>query len=41
MKNISIKVGDVSLFEKLIESLKIPERWKTKIKEAFLETSIF
>ena len=33
--NITIKVGDVSLFEKLIESLKIPERWKLRLKRHF------
>jgi len=32
IKNTSIKVGDVSLFQKLIESLKIPERWKMRLK---------
>jgi ATP phosphoribosyltransferase regulatory subunit len=39
--NISIKVGDVSLFEKLIESLKIPERWKMRLKRHFWRPQYF
>jgi len=39
--NISIKVGDVSLFEKLIESLKIPERWKLRLKRHFWRPQYF
>ena len=39
--NISIKVGDVSLFEKLIESLKIPERWKLRLKRHFWRPRYF
>jgi len=35
IKNTSIKVGDVSLFQELIESLKIPERWKMRLKRHF------
>jgi len=41
IKNTSIKVGDVSLFEKLIESLKIPERWKMRIKKHFWRPQYF
>ena len=39
--NIIIKVGDVSLFEKLIESLKIPERWKLRLKRHFWRPQYF
>jgi len=39
--NVSIKVGDVSLFEKLIESLKIPERWKLRLKRHFWRPRYF
>ena len=39
--NVSIKVGDVSLFEKLIESLKIPERWKLRLKRHFWRPQYF
>ncbi len=39
--NITIKVGDVSLFEKLIESLKIPERWKLRLKRHFWRPRYF
>jgi len=35
IKNTSIKVSDVSLFQKLIESLTIPERWKMRLKRHF------
>ena len=41
MKNTSIKVGDVSLFQKLIESLKIPERWKMRLKRHFWRPQYF
>jgi len=41
IKNTSIKVGDVSLFEKLIESLKIPERWKIRLKRHFWRPEYF
>ena len=41
VKNISIKVGDVSLFEKLIDSLKIPERWKLRLKRHFWRPQYF
>jgi ATP phosphoribosyltransferase regulatory subunit len=39
--NITIKVGDVSLFEKLIESLIIPERWKLRLKRHFWRPQYF
>jgi len=41
IKNTSIKVGDVSLFQKLIESLKIPERWKIRLKRHFWRPQYF
>jgi ATP phosphoribosyltransferase regulatory subunit len=41
IKNTSIKVGDVSLFQKLIESLKIPERWKIRLKKHFWRPEYF
>ena len=41
LKNTSIKVGDVSLFQKLIESLKIPERWKMRLKRHFWRPKYF
>jgi len=41
IKNTTIKVGDVSLFQKLIESLKIPERWKMRLKRHFWRPEYF
>ncbi|MBO6492886.1 MAG: ATP phosphoribosyltransferase regulatory subunit [Pelagibacteraceae bacterium] len=41
IKNTTIKVGDVSLFQKLIESLKIPERWKMRLKRHFWRPQYF
>ena len=41
IKNTSIKVGDVSLFQNLIESLKIPERWKMRLKRHFWRPQYF
>ena len=41
IKNISIKVGDVSLFKQLIDSLKIPERWKMRLKRHFWRPKYF
>jgi len=41
IKNTSIKVGDVSLFQELIESLKIPERWKMRLKRHFWRPRYF
>jgi len=41
IKNTSIKVSDVSLFQKLIESLTIPERWKMRLKRHFWRPQYF
>ena len=41
IKNIAIKVGDVSLFKQLIESLKIPERWRMRLKRHFWRPKYF
>jgi len=41
IKNTSIKVSDVSLFQKLIESLIIPERWKMRLKRHFWRPQYF
>jgi len=41
IKNILIKVGDVSLFQKLVDSLKIPERWKMRLKRHFWKPKYF
>ena len=41
IKNTSIKVSDVSLFQELIESLKIPERWKMRLKRHFWRPQYF
>ena len=41
IKNTSIKVGDVSLFQNLIDSLKIPERWKMRLKRHFWRPKYF
>jgi len=41
IKNTSIKVSDVSLFQKLIESLTIPERWKLRLKRHFWRPQYF
>ncbi len=41
VKNISIKVGDVSLFKQLIESFKIPERWRMRLKRHFWRPQYF
>ena len=41
IKNTTIKVGDISLFQKLIESLKIPERWKVRLKRHFWRPEYF
>ena len=39
--NTSIKVSDVSLFQKLIDSLTIPERWKVRLKRHFWRPQYF
>ena len=41
IKNTSIKVGDVSLFQNLIDSLKIPDRWKMRLKRHFWRPQYF
>jgi len=41
IKNTSIKVSDVSLFQNLIDSLKIPGRWKMRIKRHFWRPQYF
>jgi len=41
INNTSIKVGDVSLFERLIDSLKIPGRWKMRLKRHFWRPKYF
>jgi len=41
IKNTSIKVSDVSLFQKLIESLTIPVRWKMRLKRHFWRPQYF
>ena len=41
IKNASIKVGDVSLFQNLVNSLKIPERWKMRLKRHFWRPQYF
>ena len=41
IKNTSIKVSDVSLFQELIESLTIPERWKMRLKRHFWRPQYF
>ena len=41
IKDISIKIGDVSLFQRLIESLKIPERWKMRLMRHFWRPQYF
>tara|TARA_Y100001958_G_C21228499_1_gene553989 strand:+ start:1322 stop:2380 length:1059 start_codon:yes stop_codon:yes gene_type:complete len=41
IKNISIKVGDVSLFKKLIRTLNIPERWQLRLTRHFWRPKYF
>ena len=41
IKNTSIKVSDVSLFQKLIGSLTIPERWKMRLIRHFWRPQYF
>ena len=41
IKNTSIKVGDVSLFQALVDSLKIPARWKMRLKRHFWRPQYF
>ena len=40
-KNIQIKVGDISLFKRLINSLDMPERWKLRLIRHFWRPNYF
>ena len=40
-KKIQIKVGDISLFKKLINSLDVPERWKLRLIRHFWRPKYF
>ena len=40
-KKISIKVGDISLFKKLINTLEMPERWKLRLIRHFWRSHYF
>jgi ATP phosphoribosyltransferase regulatory subunit len=40
-KNIQIKVGDISLFKSLINSLDMPERWKLRLIRHFWRPKYF
>ena len=40
-KKISIKVGDISLFKKLINSFEMPERWKLRLTRHFWRPDYF
>ena len=41
IKKITVNVGDVSLFRQLIDSLKIPERWKLRLIRHFWRPKYF
>ena len=41
IKNVSINIGDVSLFRQLIDSLSIPERWKLRLIRHFWRPKYF
>ena len=41
IKNVTVNVGDVSLFRQLIDSLKIPERWKVRLIKHFWRPQYF
>ena len=41
IKNITVNVGDVGLFRQLIDSLKIPERWKLRLMRHFWRPKYF
>ena len=41
IKNTSIRVGDVSLFQRVLESLNIPERWKMRLNRHFWRPKYF
>ena len=40
-KKVQIKVGDVSLFKRLINSLEMPERWKLRLIRHFWRPKYF
>ena len=40
-KNIQVKVGDIGLFKRLINSLDIPERWKLRLIKHFWRPKYF
>ena len=41
IKKVTVNIGDVSLFRQLIESLKIPERWKLRLIRHFWRPDYF
>jgi len=41
IKKITVNIGDVSLFRQLIDSLKIPERWKLRLVRHFWRPKYF
>ena len=41
LKKIKIKVGDISLFKSLVNSLDMPERWKLRLLRHFWRPSYF
>jgi|TARA_Y100000310_G_scaffold344662_1_gene458633 ATP phosphoribosyltransferase regulatory subunit len=41
IKDIAVNIGDVNLFKQLIESLKIPERWKLRLIRHFWRPNYF
>jgi len=41
IKKITVNIGDVSLFRQLIDSLKIPERWKLRLIRHFWRPKYF
>ncbi len=40
-KNIQVKVGDISLFKSLVNSLEMPERWKLRLIRHFWRPTYF
>ena len=41
IKNVTVNIGDVNLFRQLVESLKIPERWKLRLIRHFWRPNYF
>lgn len=41
LKDFSIRIGDLGLFEALIEALDIPERWRLRLRHFFWRPSVF